>query len=93
MAAVAGIRAAHATLTAATVDTVTMSGGAKKRAELVNQGTDAIYFRTDGTDPVTAADENEVLLGGERLSISLPESGEVRVISAGTPTYSVIVTG
>lgn len=93
MAAVAGIRAAHATLAAATVDTVTMSGGAKKRAELVNQGTDVIYFRTDGTDPVEAADENEVLLGGERLSISLPDSGEVRVISAGTPTYSVIVTG
>ena len=93
MAAVAGIRAAHATLVAATVDTVTMSGGSRKRAELVNHGTDVIYFRVDGVDPVAAADENEVLLPSERLAIPLPDSGEVRVISAGTPTYSVIVTG
>lgn len=93
MAAVAGIRAAHATLVASTVDTVTMSGGAKKRAELVNHGTDVIYFRSDGVDPVAAADENEVLLGSERLAITLPESGEIRLISGGTPTYSVIVTG
>ena len=93
MAAVAGIRQAHATLVAATVDTVTMSGGLHKRAELVNHGTDVIYFRLDGTDPVVAADENEVLLGSERLAISLPSDGVVKVISAGTPTYSVIVTG
>ncbi len=93
MAAVAGIRAAHATLVATTVDTITMSGGAGKRAELVNHGTDVIYFRLDGTAPVVAADENEVLLGSERLSISLPDSGEVQMISSGTPTYSVIVTG
>jgi hypothetical protein len=93
MAAVAGIRAAHATLTASTVDTVTMSGGGKKRAELVNQGSDVIYFRTDGTDPVAEADENEVILGSERLAITLPDDGVIKLISAGTPTYSVIVTG
>jgi len=93
MAAVAGIRAAHATLTASTVDTVTMSGGARKRAELVNQGTDVIYFRTDGTDPVEAADENEVLLGSERLAISMGDDGVIKLISGGTPTYSVIITG
>jgi len=92
MAAVAGARAAHATLVADTADTVTMSEGPNKRGEIVNQGTDVIYFRTDGTTAVSAADENEVVLGGERLSISLPGSGVVSVISAGTPTYSVIVT-
>ena len=70
-----------------------MSGGGGKRAELVNHGTDVIYFRSDGTDPVEAADECEVLLGGERLAISLGSGGEIRVISGGTPTYSVIVTG
>ena len=93
MAAVAGIRAAHATLVAATADTVTMSGGQGKAAEIVNHGTDAIYFRVDGTAAVSAADENEVVIGSERLSVWLPDSGEVSVISAGTPTYSVIVTG
>jgi hypothetical protein len=93
MAAVAGIRAAHATLVAATADTVTLSGGGRKAAEIVNHGTDAIYFRTDGTAAVSAADENEVVIGSERLSIWLGDDGEVSVISAGTPTYSVIVTG
>lgn len=93
MAAVAGIRAAHATLAAATEDVVTLSGGVSLPGEIVNHGTDAIYFRTDGTAAVAAADENEVVLGGERLSIRLPQSGVVSVISAGTPTYSVLVTG
>ena len=93
MAAVAGIRSAHATLAADTEDVVTLSGGAGRAAEIVNHGTDAIYFRTDGTAAVSAADENEVVIGSERLSIYLPSSGAVSVISAGTPTYSVIVTG
>lgn len=93
MAAVAGVRSAHATLVAATADTVTISGGGGKTAEIVNHGTDAIYFRTDGVAAVSAADENEVVIGGERLSIELPEDGIISVISAGTPTYSVITTG
>lgn len=92
MAAVAGNRSAHATLAAATEDVVTLSGGPRKRAEIVNHGTDAIYFRTDGTAAVAEADENEVVIGSERLAITLGDSGEVSLISAGTPTYSVIVT-
>lgn len=93
MAAVNAIRSATATLVAATVDTVTLSGGGGKVAEIVNHGTGTIYFRTDGTNPVSAAAENEVVLAGERLLRRLPANGIVRVISAGTPTYSVIVTG
>ena len=95
MAAVAGVRAAHATLVADTADTVTMSGGPGRRAEIVNHGDGAIYFRVDGTTAVAAADENEVVLANERLAISLPSSGEISVIGASgtTPTYSVIVTG
>lgn len=93
MAAVSGIRAATATLVAATVDTVTLTGAIGKGAEIVNQGTDAIYFRTDGVAPVSAAAENEVVVGGERLAIEMSSTGVVSVISAGTPTYSVIVTG
>lgn len=93
MAAVAGIRSAHATLVAATADTVTLSGGANRTAEIVNHGSDAIYFRADGTTAVSEADENEVVIGGERLSIRLPSDGAISVISAGTPVYSVIVTG
>jgi len=77
---------------ASTADTVTLSGGGRKSAEIVNHGTDVIYFRTDGTAAVEAADENEVVLGSERLAIKLGDDGEVSLISAGTPTYSVIVT-
>ena len=91
MAAVAGITAAHATLAAATADTVTMSGGVGRKAELVNHGTDAIYYRTDGVTAVSAADENGVVIGSERLSFWLGDSGALSVISAGTPTYSVII--
>ena len=94
MAAVAGIRSAHATLSADTADTVTLSGGARKRAEVVAH--DGIcYFRKDGTTAVAAADETEVVLSGERLSINLPDSGAISIIGASgeTPTYSVIVTG
>ena len=93
MAAVAGITSAHATLAADTEDVVTLSGASYLPGEIVNHGTDAIYFRTDGVAAVGLADETEVVLGGERLSIRFPEDGIVSVISAGTPTYSVIVTG
>ena len=92
MAAVAGIRSAHATLTADTEDIVTLSGGGGRAAEIVNQGTDVLYFRVDDVTVVGAADETEVVLGGERLSVRLGDAGTVNVISAGTPTYSVIVT-
>ena len=90
MAAVAGIRAATATLTADTADTVTLSGADRKPCEIVNHGTDVIYFRTDGTAAVKEADENNVVLGGERLFIGIMgDSPTVSLISAGTPTYTV----
>lgn len=95
MAAVSGARSCHATLAADTADAVTLTGGGGKRAEIVNHGTGAIYFRSDGTTAVAAADENEVVLDNERLAISLPATGVLSVIGASgtTPTYSVIVTG
>jgi hypothetical protein len=93
MAAVAGITSAHATLVADTADTVTLSGASFRPGEIVNHGTDAIYFRLDGTTAVGLADETEVVLGGERLSLRFPENGALSVVSAGTPVYSVIVTG
>lgn len=93
MAAVAGITSAHATLAADTEDIVTLSGASQRPGEIVNQGTDAIYFRTDGITAVGLADETEVVLGGERLSLRFNEAGTINLISAGTPTYSVVVTG
>lgn len=91
MAAVSGVRAATATLVAATVDTVTLSGGGDCLGEIVNHSSaDPIYYRSDGTNPVSAAAENEIVLAGERVGIRLPSNGAVRLISAGTPTYTVV---
>jgi hypothetical protein len=94
MAAVAGVRAATATLTADTADTVTLSGGSKLSGEIVNHGDGTVWYRTDGTTAVAEADECYPVLANERLSIRLPESGEVSIIggSGETPTYTVLVT-
>jgi len=103
MAAETGVRSLHAELTAATEDTATLSGADKvgMRADLVHHGylldgttaaTEPIYFRLDGTAAVAQADETEVLLSGERISVQLPESGQVSLISAGTPGYSLVLT-
>lgn len=93
MAAVGGIRQATATLVAATADTVTLTGGAGRKCELTHHGDDttAAYFRTDGTAAVSAADENEVILAGERITFNLGDSGAFSIISAGTPTYTASV--
>jgi len=92
MAAVAGARIATATLVASTADTVTLSEKGRRGLEIVNHGTDAIYFRTDGTAAVEAADENGVVLGGERLYVGGGgDDATLSVISAGTPTYTVSV--
>ncbi len=95
MAATGGIHMNTSTLVAATADTCTMTGSRGKNtpAELVHHGvvTDPIYFRLDGTAAVVAADENQVLLPNERLFVRLGEGNAISLISAGTPTYSVIV--
>jgi len=95
MAAVAAVRIAHATLAANTADTVTMSGGAGgATAEIVHHGgavTDPIFFRTDGVAAAKMTAENQMLLPGERLTISLGKTGVVSVISNGAAPYSVIM--
>jgi hypothetical protein len=91
MAAVAGIRSAHATLVANTEDVVTLSAG-KGLAELCHHGgsiTDVIYYRLDNTAVVKAADETYVCLPGERVSVNLADTGILRLISNGAAGYSV----
>lgn len=95
MAANAGARIAHGTLTANTEDVVTLSAGLKGGpAEIVHHGgavTDPIYFRTDGVAAAKAADENQVLVAGERLSIMLSDTGVLSLICNGTAGYSVLL--
>ena len=91
MAAVTGNRSATATLAASTVDTVTLVKGEAQIVQVVHHGdaTDVIYVRNDGVDPAVAEAENHVVLPGERATVAVPATGELRLISAGVPTYTV----
>jgi hypothetical protein len=92
MASYAATLATHQTLTAATVDTVTFDSDCNS-VEVKNRstGTDSVSFSVDGSTP-TALGVNTYYVGpGEALIVDVPTSGNsvVKLISAGTPAYSV----
>lgn len=94
MASYQGDRAVHAkTLVADTVDTVTLSRHAKSVEVLSHDGAAAIYFTVDGSTPTVAGANTYALpvgIGG--LEVDLEDNQpptEVKLISAGTPLYSV----
>lgn len=94
MAAYSGILIKHAQLAAATVDVVTLNGD-YQRVEVVNRdGTAEIYFTVDGAAPTVEGDDTHLLpaaIGGLLVSAG-SETGSptiVRLISAGTPKYTV----
>jgi hypothetical protein len=85
---VAVARAKHGTLSAGVAVTVdfTSSGG---EIRVANKGTAGeIYFRLDGTAPVSLADDNYCVTPGSSVIVTT-QSKQVKLISAGTPTYSV----
>jgi hypothetical protein len=79
-------------LAAATADKVTF-GGDVDQVEVFGDGTAAIYFTVDKTVPVVEGAHTYELPNGLPSSrvVSVPTAGdtEVRLISAGTPHYSV----
>lgn len=85
---------AHAVLAANTIDTVTLTNTQTDEVEIVNRtGTAEIYFTTDGTDPTIGGANTNVLpaamcsiVVGVRRSAS---GAVVKLLSAGTPAYSV----
>lgn len=92
----AGQRAAHAiALSASTVDTVTFTGYVK-RVRVVNLTGDAIiYFTLDGSTPTVGGVATYVLPAAisndeEPVPDSKASNAVVKLISAGTPTYSVL---
>lgn len=99
MAAQSAARIQTATLTPASADTVTITDPVRA-FEIVHHGdvNSAIYFRVGrATVPtaVVAADENEVVLAGERIRVQCSpqrasEDQMISLISAGAATYSVI---
>lgn len=87
----AGQIAAHAkTLTASTVDTVTFAADVQGNVRIVNlDGTDRIYITTDGSTPTVGGAATHVLPAAMSV-LELDITGaSVKLISAGTPTYSV----
>lgn len=92
----AGQRAAHAkTLVAATVDTVTFDSEVGQVEVLSHDGSSPIYFTVDGSTPTVAGAGTFVLpaaVGALEVPVAYNAAGgdtAVKLISAGTPTYSV----
>lgn len=92
MASYTVTRSKHATLVASTVDTVTLSLD-YSQVEIVNRGTVDIWATVDGTTPVAGADDTIFVGAGQFLVLTLPTTGAgtdvVKLISTGTPSYSV----
>ena len=84
--------AVHKQLAANTVDTVTLDPLASAVEVINRDGTAEIYFTVDGANPTVGGDDTQVLLAGiGSLEIGSPAIGStvVKLISAGTPKYSV----
>jgi hypothetical protein len=90
--AVADVTATSFSLAAATVDRVTFEGNYERVEVLNRDGADEVYFTVDGADPTVAGDGTHVL-PAQIGAVVVPSPGRrstvVRLISAGTPTYSV----
>lgn len=88
--------AKHATLSASTVDTVTIGSSDVDTAYVVNiDGAAIIYATGDGTAPTVAGDDIPVVvpaLAGAYAVVDVVGSA-VKLISAGTPKYAVIKGG
>jgi hypothetical protein len=83
------------TLVASTVDTVTFTDDID-RVEITSNGAAAVYVTVDGTTPTVAgAGTFELPAGAASVrEIAVPTAGGtvVKLISAGTPVYSVAET-
>jgi hypothetical protein len=80
----------HPTLTASTVDTVTL-GSDFNRVEVLNRGASDIYFTADKSTPTVGGDDCFIALAGGGLQVDVPTAGSttVKLISSGAPAYTV----
>jgi hypothetical protein len=94
MATYSVARSKHATLAAATVDTVNISSDTNY-VEVVSRGDDYISFTVDGSAPTVFGDNTFVVLPRGALQV-LDAGGptsQVKVISASAIPYSVQAVG
>lgn len=87
-------KSVHGQLTAVTVATVTLDGDFGSVEILNRDGTAEIYALIDSgsTNPTVGGNDTEVLpaaIGSVTLSSLTPGATQVKLISAGTPKYSV----
>jgi hypothetical protein len=86
------IAATAKTLTANTADTVTFADDLDQ-VEVSSDGTAALYFTVDGSTPAIGGDNCWELPAGALAArvVPVPTSGGtvVKLLSAGTPKYSV----
>jgi hypothetical protein len=80
----------HATLGAATVDTVNVSS--THTVEVLNRGAADIYFTIDGSVPTVGGDDTYIAPAGQPVVVTTDESRitVVKLISASNPAYSVM---
>lgn len=84
------IKVKHGTLTSNTVATVDLGVDADT-VEVVNRGTQDIYFRIDGTNPTVAGDDCEIVTAGTALEVTRKAAGNAtaKLISTGAAAYTV----
>lgn len=80
----------HATTVAGVVDEITLHNDYSS-FEVINRGTDDLYFRSDGSDPVVGGDDCEIVPGGASVLILSPGRKRIRVkvVSVGATPYSI----
>lgn len=91
MATLSATRAKHATLVAATVDTVTL-GANYARVEIFNRSSSGyIYATTNGTTPTSGGDDTYVIGPGQAIQVDTPSptATVVKLICATANDYSV----
>lgn len=84
-------RIKHGTLVANEVTSVDVGQISDSIEVVVVADPAAIYFRVDGVDPVIGGDDTEVVTAGlgASLIVGSPKTIDIRLLSAGTPTYCV----
>lgn len=92
MATLSVVSSGHATLVAATVDTVNLSRESALLEVLNRNGAGELYFTTDGSTPTVAGAETKVVpaQAGASLVLRRPVGATVvKLISSAAVSYSV----
>lgn len=88
-------KATHQTLVAATVDTVNLAVQVDEVEIVSRDGAAEIYYTVDGSTPMVGGANCFVLpagIGSQTVGVSAKGNTVVKLISAGTPAYSVCRT-